>query len=280
MFSGVSLAMDSIRVVGSDVLGEPFARALVQFAKDNDVEVQTNFVGTRIGVPDLKERRADVGLFLVPPGETPPVGDGLIHYVVAYHVAVVVVPNASPLTHITLPQLRGIFAQSAGASYSRWGDLNLSGEWSARPISAYALSPQAALAFPLFQRVVLNGVRPKSGLEYSRTFEALGDRLNSSAGGIGITSATHELSNARVLAIATEANAIAHAPTAERVHAGHYPLRMPLYVVFRRESVRTLQPFLKFILSEEVGAALALHHFVNVPLSARHQFVFELEEIR
>ena len=220
-----------IRVTGSDLLGDSFTRAVAEYARQNDTVVKLDLRGTRPGRADLTAGRADVGLFLLPAGEPPP-GDPLVSRVIAYQVAVVVVPVASPLRQVTTAQLRGVFALSAGDAFSRWGELNLIGEWTSRSIALRALSPAA------------------------------------------------EVAGLRVLALAASPTDPAYAPTAENVHSGGYPLRMPLYVTFSRQAAPDLQLFLKFLLADEAAAALAPAHFVPLPLGARNQLVFELEEMR
>ena len=88
-----------------------------------------------------------------------------------------------------------------------------------------------------------------------------------------------EVPGLRVLSLAASPTDPAYGPTPEHVHRGSYPLRMPLYVAFRREAAPGLQLFLKFLLSDEAAAALAPAYFVPLPPGARNQLVFELEEM-
>ncbi|MBI2498550.1 MAG: hypothetical protein HYV75_11740 [Opitutae bacterium] len=83
-----------------------------------------------------------------------------------------------------------------------------------------------------------------------------------------------------MLALAAGPAEPAVGPTPEQVHRGGYPLRMPLYLAFRRGAAPDLQLFLKFLLSAEAAAALAPEHFLPLPPGARNQLVFELEEMR
>jgi phosphate transport system substrate-binding protein len=163
----------------------------------------------------------------------------------------------------------------------RWGALNLLGDWVSRPIALRALAPSAGLAFPVFQHVILAAGEARTTLEFSLTPEALAGRLQAAANSIGITGfpATDD-QRLKVLALAASPTDPAYAPTPENVHTGSYPLRMPLYVAFRRQSAPKLRQFLKFHLSDEGAAALAPAHFVPLPLGIRNQLVFELEEMK
>ena len=269
-----------IRVAGSDLLGGDFTRAVAAYVRQNDTVVRLDLPGTRPALAALPAGRADIGLLLLPAGEVPP-GEPLVSRVIGYQVAVVVVPVASPLRQVTTAQLVGLFAQSTGDTFSRWGDLNLGGEWTTRPIALRALAPAAGLVFPLFQRIILGGREARSAVEYSATPEAFRRRLLAADNAIGVTGAAAAgVAGLRVLALAASPTDPAYAPTPGNVHQGDYPLRLPLYVTFPRRAAPDLQLFLKFLLSDEAAAALAAAHFIPLPPGARNQLVFELEEMR
>lgn len=269
-----------IRVVGSDLLGPDFARAVALFSQQNDVAVKLDLRGTRPGAEELSAKRADLGLFLLPAGENPP-ADALTSRVIAYQVAAVVVSAASPLKQVTIPQLRGIFSGSSGEAFTRWGELNLIGAWTSRPIALRALAPSAGLAFPLFQQVILAGAAARPALEFAATPEAVIQRLQATDNSIGVIGLpAGELPGLRVLSLAASPSDPAFGPTPEQVHRGNYPLRLPLQVTFRREAAAELQLLLKFLLSDEAAAALAPAFFLPLPPGARNQLVFELEEMR
>jgi phosphate transport system substrate-binding protein len=276
----VSAAAAEIRVVGSDLLGPDFARAVENFARQNDLAIRLDLRGSRPGLDDLAAGRADVGLFLLPPGEAP-AGEGLTSRVIGYQVAVVAVPAASPFTQVTTAQLRGIFSETSGETFTRWGELNLTGAWTARPIALRALSPAAGLAWPLFQRVILADAAARPALEFAATPEVFAQRLLATDNSIGVTGLpVAEAPGLKVLALAAGPSDPACGPTPEHLHRGGYPLRMPLYVMFRRTEAPRLQLFLKFLLSDAAAAALAPAHYLPLPLGARNQLAFELEEMR
>ncbi len=276
----VAMAAAELRVVGSDLLGAEFARAVGEFARQEDTVVKLDLRGTRPGAEDLEAGRADVGIFLLPADEAPPSGN-VVSRVMGYQVAVVAVPVASLLTQITVAQLRGVFGEAAKESYTRWGELNQSGEWTARPIALHALAPQAGLAWSLFRRQILGAAAPRAGLQFAATDGALTQRLRAADNSIGVGGAGmagHP--GLRVLAVAAGPTEPAYAPTAENVHRGSYPLRLVLHVVFPRAAAPGLLRFLKFLLADETAAALAPAHVVPLPRGARSQLVFELAEMR
>ncbi len=280
IFLALTARAVEIRVVGSDLLGDGFARTVAAFARQDDTGVKLDLRGTRPGTEDLAAGRADVGIFLLPASEPPPVG-AVVSRVMGYQVAVVVVPAASPLTQVTTGQLRGIFGEVAKEGFARWGDLNLPGEWAARPIALRAVAPKDDLAWSLFQRVILQDAVAKAGVEFSANGAALAQRLLAAENSIGVAGAgVAGTPGLRVLALSAGPTEPAYGPTAENVHRGSYPLRLVLYVAFRRTAAPDLQRFLKFLLADETAAALAPAGFVPLPGGVRNQLVFELEEMK
>jgi len=252
-----------IRVTGSDLLGADFARAVAEFARQNDTPVKLDLRGTRPGMTDLEAGRADVGLFLLPATEPPPGGD-VASRVMGYQVAVVAVPAGSSLGEVTFSGLRGNFG--AGGQ---------------KGLTPFAVSAEAGLAWPLFQRIILQDEAPKAGMEIFADGAALAGRLRAVESGMGVMGlASAGSGGLRVLALAPEPTEPAYLPTPENVHGGAYPLRMMLYVSFPRAKAPELQRFLKYLLSDESAAALAQASFLPLPVGARNQLVFELEEMR
>jgi phosphate transport system substrate-binding protein len=251
-----------IRVVGSDLLGEGFVRAVAEFARQNDTGVKLDLRGTRPGAVDLEAGRADVGIFLLPAAEAPPAGD-VVSRVMGYQVTVIAVPAASALNQVTVAQLREIF-----------------GGTSQRDPTPFAVGPPAGLAWPLFQRVILNNAPPKATLSFSPSGAALAQRLLATEDSIGVTGLASATGGLRVLALASGPAEPAYLPTPENVHAGAYPLRLVLYVSFPRAKAPQLQRFLKFLLADEAAAVLAPADIVPLPVGVRNQLVFELEEMK
>jgi phosphate transport system substrate-binding protein len=251
-----------IRVVGSDLLGEGFARAAAEFARQNDTGVKLDLRGTRPGADDLEAGRAEVGIFLLPAAELPPTGD-IVSRVMAYQVTVVAEPAASALTQVTVAQLRETFGGTAQ-----------------KDRTPFAVSPQAGLAWPLFQRVILQDAPPKAALAFTPSGAALVQQLLAAENSIGVAGIASASGGLRVLALAAGPAERAWLPTPENVHSGAYPLRLVLYVSFPRKKAPELQRFLKFLLSDETAAALAPADFVPLPVGVRNQLVFELEEMK
>lgn len=269
-----------VRIVGSDLLGASFARSLESFAREHDFALALDLRGTRAGIEELASARADVGLFLLPPGELPP-GEAFVSRPVGFQPIAVLVPRASPLTQLTLAQVRGVFAVGGVDSKSTWGDLGLVGDWRARPLAVHALAPQAALTVPLARRLLFNGGEFKPTVLFAEDLAQLESRLLAAPNTIGLgPSAPAEDAPLRAVALAASASEAAFGPTAENLAAGNYPWRLTLYVTLRRSSAERLLPLLRHILSDAGAEALLGVQLQPLPIGARNQLIFELEELR
>lgn len=267
-----------IRITGSDLIGPGLKTVLETFARENDVHIVQRFQGSRPGFDQLRSGDADLGLFVLAPGETLPV-DPYISRVIAYHPVIFVVPTANPLKELTAAQVRGIFAATGGENLSNWGELGLTAEWRTRAISVQAVDQREALTVQLLRRLALEGAELKA-LTGSASLARVLERVKSSDNAIGLVPLVPAPdSGLRPLAFAASVKDSAHLPTSENLHDGSYPLRVPLYVVFRREAAPRLLVLLRHLLSDECGEVLARAAFVPLPVGPRNQLVFELEEL-
>jgi DNA-binding transcriptional LysR family regulator len=97
-----------LRVVGTDLLGVDFSRALYEYGGRHDLLLTLAFDGSRPGLDQLRAGRADLALFVLPPDE-PAALAGCESAPLAFHRVVVLVPPAAPLAQVSLEQLGGIF---------------------------------------------------------------------------------------------------------------------------------------------------------------------------
>ncbi len=275
------VARAEIRVVGSDMLGPRFQAAFEQFAREAGMAVTFDLRGTRPGIEALNTDGADLGLFNLPPGELPPAGAVFVSHAVAFQPVVVLVPRRAAVTQLTHAQLRGLFAVSSVENASTWGDVGLTGEWRARPIAAHAPTSENFLTVSLARRLVFNGADLKPTVLLAPDLAQLTLRLGAGENTIALSPALPpEDGPFRALAVAASVNDAAFLPTPENLASGTYPLRLPLYLTIRRASAERLLPLLRFLLSDPAAEALAEANFQLLPVGARNQLIFELEELR
>ena len=269
-----------IRVIGSDLLGPDFARAATDFARRSGQTMRLDLHGTRPGVEALIDGRADLGLFLLPPAEPPP-GDPLTTRIVGWQVAVVAVSEKMPVEQLTLSQLRQAFSQRAGGEVAHWGQLGAGGAWSEQPVRPLALASEAGLAWPHLRSLFRTANHDDLLVRFEKEPARLADILHADPSAIAVAGVSLAAEpGLRLVALAAEPDQPAYLPTPEVVSTGRYPLRMPLWVAFRRAEAPRLLPFLRFLLGPEAAQALTGADFMPLPAGERSRLVFEFEEMR
>jgi len=273
------IAGAEIRVVGSDLLGVELTPALREFARRNDSAVTVALSGSLSGWQDIQNGRADIGLLSFSPHESVPTAP---YYAaaIAHHVVVVLAPDASPLNQVSFDQLREVFGQTDGSGWKRWSDLGVMGEPAGRNVIPHALVRPDSIQLELFRFEVLQSRPLNSGLKFDRT-EAEMERLwHNDAGAIALAAQVPlEIKSVRALSVSREAKGMAFLPTAPAVYRGDYPLKWPVYVVFRRAEVSRLYPLLRYLLGEEAAQVYQRAELLPIPVEARRDLLFGLERL-
>lgn len=281
MALGVAGARAELRVVGTDLLGPRFLAALDAFARETGTPVAVELRGTRSGLEALNRAGADLGLFLLPPGETVSADANFVSHAVAFQPLAVVVPRDLRLTQLTHAQVRGIFAVGADDRAATGGVAGLAGEGRSRSLAAHAPAPENFLSVAIARQLVFNGAALKPSVLLAPDLAELTRRLGADDQTIALSPAVPaDGGPLRAVAVAASVRDAAFLPTAENLASGDYSLRLPLYVTFRRSSAPRLLPLLRFLLSDEGAEALAERHFLPLPVAARQRLVFELEQLR
>ena len=170
------------RIVGSDLLGSSLVVGLENYGKRTDQQIITAFAGSYPGWQQLQAGRAAIGILTFPPGQNLPT-EPFVCLPFAYHIAVVLVPDVLPLRQLSYAQLAGIFGTTGGTNVARWGDLDLAGDWTARPISPHALTAGANLAAAIFRHAVLHDGHFKPIVTRHETIDGLLGGLAQAKGG-------------------------------------------------------------------------------------------------
>jgi ABC-type phosphate transport system substrate-binding protein len=271
------VARSEVRVVGSDLLGKEFSAGLSAYSKRNDLGVVLKLEGSRTALEQLQSGLGDLGLVMLSPGEKVPAAP-FVALPVSYQTAVVVVPSSVPLTQITFAQLNTIYGDEAQSGIRRWGDLGVTGEWAQRNILPNILGPAGGLSHDLFRYSVLTApaLRPTVGVQASLA-ESI-ERVRGDEGGMVVLPLLPSgQPRLKTLLVARSGQDVAFGPTPENVHSGDYPIRLPVYLVFRTEAKKRLQPVLRYLLSEDAVMLWEKAQLVPLPIQVRNQQIFDLE---
>lgn len=266
-----------LRVVGSDLLGDEFVAELKGFAQQREMALAASLRGSRAALRALEQGEADVGIVMTPERRTV-FAKGLRAVPLAYHVTHVVAPRDLPRSELTLAELAAVFGAKDAARLGQWGGLGLGREWANRRIVVLASDDERGLSLGLFRHVVLGDGAWRGDLQRLGSPAAVLQRLAVAEGGVALVAAPPpETANVKVLAIARGEGGLAFEPSPENVHAGDYPLSVPLWLVVREEAVAGQLEFLRHLLGEETAARLRRTGLIAVPEAARQRLALDLE---
>ena len=268
-----------VRVVGSDLLGTGFASTLTAYAQRNDLGLSLQLEGSHAGMEKLESGRAELALMFFSPKEKLPEAPFVV-WPVAYHTAVIVVPASLPLTQITFDQLNSIYGDVAQSGLKRWSDLGVTGEWAHRNILPNLVGPSGGLTCDLFRYTVLQTpvLRPTVAMQSSLA-ESL-TRIRGEEGGIAVLPLLPpNQPRLKALLAARGGQDVAFGPTSDNLYSGDYPIRLPVYLVFRKEAAKRLQSTLRYLLSDDAVPLWESAQLVPLPLRIRNQQIFELETL-
>ena len=266
-----------VRIVGCDLLGGDFTAALNAYSKRNDLGLRLNLSGSESGLEKLRAGLADIGIIMLGPDEKKP-GEPFVVVPVAYQTAAVVVPASLPLTQVTFAQLNGIYADAADGSLKRWGDLGVAGEWANRNILPSITGSGGGLSYDLFRHTVLSAPTLKPTVAVQDDVDSTLQRIKGDEGGIAIMPLLPDgQTGLKALLVARGAGDVAFGPTQDNVFTGDYPIRLPLYLVFKKGSAKNLQLLLRYLLSEDAVPLWKGAQLMPLPIQARNQQIFDLE---
>ncbi len=273
----LSFVRAEVRVVGCDLLGKDFSDALNAYSRRNDLGIRLDLAGSETGLEQLRMGTADLGIiFLSPEAKKPE--DAFVVIAAAYQTCIVAVPASVPITQISFDQLNAIYADAADSSIKRWGDLGVTGGWENRGILPNITGPGGGLSYDLFRYTVMRTPSLKPTVAQQDSAEATLQRMLGDEGGIAIMALLPEKQRElKVLAVARKSTDVAFGPTAENIQSGDYPIRMPVYFVFKKSSAKKLQLALRFLLSEEAVPLWKGARLMPLTIQARNQQIFDLE---
>ena len=173
----------------------------------------------------------------------------------SYDALAVYVSKDNPLQKLTMAQVDAAFSKSrrrGGKGVATWGDLGLTGDWAARPISLYGRN-SASGTYGFFKEHVLKNGDYKDAVKEQPGSASVVQGVTEDRFGMGYSGIGYRTSGVKVVALA-ERDAFSDGNYADVV-SGKYPLNRFLYVYINKAPGKPLDPlvkeFVKFILSKE-----------------------------
>jgi phosphate transport system substrate-binding protein len=193
---------------------------------------------------------------------------------VALDALAVFVHKDNPIKSLTLAQVDAIFSKTRKAGIDKdvvtWGDLGLTGEWAAKPISLYGRN-SASGTYGYFKEHVLMKGDYKDSVKEQPGSSGVVQAVASDKFAIGYSGIGYATADVRAVPIAIDAKAAAVNAEAMHVYDGTYPVSRLLYVYVNYKPQSALDPlrreFVRYMLSQEGQACVVKDGFF--PLTPR-----------
>jgi phosphate transport system substrate-binding protein len=176
---------------------------------------------------------------------------------VAVDALAVFVNKDNPLKCMSFDQVDGVFSKSrrggAKEDVKTWGQLGLTGDWAARPVSLFGRNSASGTYGFFKEHVMKNGDYKDEVKEQPGSAAVVQgvtvDRFAMGYSGIGYTTA-----GVRAVPLSEKAGGACTDATAANAYSGKYPLSRFLFVYINRAPGKPLDPltreFMKFVLAK------------------------------
>ncbi|MFN8391578.1 MAG: phosphate ABC transporter substrate-binding protein [Bdellovibrionota bacterium] len=186
----------------------------------------------------------------------------------------VFVNKDNPIKGFSIEDLDGIFSKthklSAGKDITTWGQLGLTGEWAAKPISLYGRN-SASGTYGYFKEHALENGDFKDQVKEQPGSASVVQGVTVDKFGIGYSGIGYRTSGVRAVALKGPDNADFVDGTAENAYSGDYPLARFLYIYVNKAPGKPLDKltgeFLKLIESKEGQEVVIKDGYYPLPAS-------------
>lgn len=285
---GVSGNLNSI---GSDTLNNLMTLWAEGFRKQYpNVKIQIEGKGSSTAPPALIEGTAQVGPMSRPMKSTEidsferkykykPTA-----FPVAIDALAIYVHKDNPIQGMTLPQIDAVFSKTrrwgASQNVERWGQLGVTGELAASPVSLYGRN-SASGTYGFFKEHALKSGDYKDEVKEQPGSASVVQGITEDPAGIGYSGIGYITSGIRALPIAEKEGGVFAAPSQENAMNGSYPLWRHLLVYVNKAPNKPLDPlvkeFIKFIYSKEGQTIVIKDGFFPLPQSVVEKELSKVE---
>jgi len=173
----------------------------------------------------------------------------------SYDALAIYVSKDNPLEKITLAQADAIFSKTrrrGGKAVNTWGDLGLTGDWAARPVSLYGRN-SASGTYGFFKEHTLKNGDFKDSVKEQPGSASVVQGVTEDRFGIGYSGIGYKTSGVKALKLAETTEFFDGAY--DNVKSGKYPLWRYLFIYINKAPGKPLDPlvkeYMKLILSKE-----------------------------
>ena len=195
----------------------------------------------------------------------------------------VYVNKDNPIEKLTLKQVDGIFSATrkrGGKDIKTWGDLGLTGEWAAKPISLYGRN-SASGTYGYFKEHALGKGDYKSSVKEQPGSSSVVQGVTEDKFAIGYSGIGYSTSGVKTVQLSESDNGPYFGESYENVLSRKYPLSRYLQVYVNKAPGKPLDPlvkeFAKFVLSKEGQEIVVKDGFFPLPATVVEEELKKLD---
>ena len=199
----------------------------------------------------------------------------------SYDALAVYVNKDNPLEKLTLAQVDAAFSKTrrrGGKNAATWGDLGLTGDWAARPVSLYGRN-SASGTYGFFKEHTLKNGDYRDTVKEQPGSASVVQGVTEDRFGMGYSGIGYKTSGVKVVALA-EKDAFSSG-SYEDVKSGKYPLARFLYIYINKAPGKPLDPlvreYAKLIFSKEGQEVVIKDGYLPLPASIIAEELKKLE---
>lgn len=190
---------------------------------------------------------------------------------VAIDALAVFVHKDNPIKGLTIKEVDAIFSSTrkcgADSNVNRWGDLGLTGQWSAKDVQLFGRNSVSG-TYGYFKKKALCKGDFKNNVNEQPGSASVVQSVSSSLNGIGYSGIGYKTSGVRAVALAKKGNNFIEANMDNAV-SGKYPLARFLYVYVNKHPNKPLSPmdseFVKMVLSQAGQKIVEKDGYIPLP---------------
>jgi phosphate transport system substrate-binding protein len=186
----------------------------------------------------------------------------------------VFVNKDNPIKCLTMAQVDAIFSKSRRYGYKEdittWGQLGLTGEWAAKPVSLYGRN-SASGTYGFFKEHTLKNGDFKDSVKEQPGSASVVQGVTVDRFAIGYSGIGYATAGVRAVPMAEKEGDKCYEADQDNAYAGSYPLSRFLYVYLNRAPGKPLEPltreFVKLVLSKEGQEVVIKDGYFPIPSS-------------
>jgi phosphate transport system substrate-binding protein len=264
-YSPVAGVSGRLKSVGSDTLNNEMALWVKAFTRlYPDVKIDVEGKGSSTAVPSLTDGSSQFG-----PMSRPMTAEEMTafeskygHKASSFRVAVdalaVYVHKDNPIRCLSLPQINQIFSSTrkvtGGNNAKTWGDVGLTGEWAAKPITLHGRNTISG-TYAFFREQALYRGSFKDEVKEEAGSEDVVKAVANDKYAIGYSGIGYKTDAVRAVPVSSYFGAPCYDTSADSAYSGRYPIARYLYVYLNKRPNQQLDPlraeFIRFVLSKD-----------------------------